>query len=193
MKRRTVIAALLVAAIAGPRPAAAAVEFGPKQVAAMMLRVLAYDRNGKARTQGKAVPILLVYQEDNSAADTQQNDLSNALEDLAANVSVFGLPVKTVSVPYTNIAALESRIAAARPAAVFICTGLGEALPALTALMRKRAVLSMTLNTAYIKSGLSVSFSEGEDRIKVIINLPAARAEGADLDASLLRISEVYR
>ena len=59
--------------------------------------------------------------------------------------------------------------------------------------MRKRAVLSMTLNTAYIKSGLSVSFSEGEDRIKVIINLPAARAEGADLDASLLRISEVYR
>ena len=36
-------------------------------------------------------------------------------------------------------------------------------------------------------------FSETDDRISLVVNLPAARAEGADLDASLLRVAEVYR
>ena len=191
MNRRLAIATLLYAAT-GLRRATAA-EFGPKQIAALVLRVLAYDRNLKRRSDGKSAPVLVLYQEGNQASEAQQNDLVNALEDLANSVGVSGLPVKVSALAYKDLSSLEVRLAELRPVAIFISTGLGPALAGLSALSRKRAVLTMTLNTAFIKGGLSIGFAESEDRISVIVNLPAARAEGADLDASLLRIAEVYR
>ncbi|HRI53238.1 MAG TPA: YfiR/HmsC family protein [Pseudomonadota bacterium] len=56
-----------------------------------------------------------------------------------------------------------------------------------------RELLYLILRTVYLKAGLSIGFQRGEDHVNILINLPAARAEGGDLDAALLRLAEVYR
>lgn len=196
MRRRSAIAALLgaTAAVALQLGVCAdGAELGPKQLAAMLLRVLAYDRNLKARSNGKSVPIIVLYQEGNQASEAMQSDVANALEDLAASVTVADLRVISVPLAYTNLAEIAAKLTAKRPVAMFVCTGLAEAVPALASLARKHSILTLTLTTAYLKAGLSIGFQRGEDHVNILINLPAARAEGSDLDAALLRLAEVYR
>lgn len=196
MRRRNAIAAILgVAATAALQRSGSAegAELGPKQLASTLMRILAYDRNLKTRASGKAAPILVLYQEGNQASETMQSDVANALEDLASSVTVAELRASVLSVPYSSVADLEAKILARRPVAMFVCTGLAEAVPALSAATRRRSILTMTLTTSYLKAGLSIGFERGDDRVNILINLPAARAEGADLDAALLRLAEVYR
>ncbi len=190
MNRRAAIATLLSAAL--PR-AAAALEFGPKQLVVVLLRILAYDRNLKARTNGKEAPILLLYQEGNPGSETLQTDLTNVLEDLASTISVAGLPIKVAGLPYSRPLALEARLLALHPVAVFVCPGLADAIPQISAICRKRQVLTVCSTNAYLKSGLSVGISASEERLHIAINLPASRAEGVDFDAALMRTAEVYR
>jgi hypothetical protein len=190
MNRRAAIATLLYASLCR---VASAVEFGPKQVALLMLRILAYDRSFKARADGKTAPILLVYQEGNEHSETMQVDLNNVFEELSGSVTVGGLPLRISALAYTKPLALEARVLSLHPVALFVCPGLADSIPQISAVCRKRAVLSMTTTNAYLRSGLSVGLSAGEDRIHMAINLPASKAEGADLDAALLRIAEVYR
>ncbi len=196
MRRRDVIAALLcvTATTALQRSGSAeGAELGPKQLASTLMRILAYDRNLKTRASGKAAPVFILYLEGNQASETMQSDVSNALEDLAASVTVAELHVSVLSVPYSGVSDLEAKIMAKRPVAMFVCTGLADAVPAVSAVTRRRSVLTLTLTTAYLKTGLSIGFQRGDDRVNILINLPASRAEGADLDAALLRLAEVYR
>lgn len=196
MRRRDVIAALLcvTATTALQRSGSAeGAELGPKQLASTLMRILAYDRNLKTRASGKAAPVFILYLEGNQASETMQSDVSNALEDLAASVTVAELHVSVLSVPYSSVSDLEAKIMAKRPVAMFVCTGLADAVPAVSAVTRRRSVLTLTLTTAYLKTGLSIGFQRGDDRVNILINLPASRAEGADLDAALLRLAEVYR
>lgn len=196
MRRRNAIAALLGAAVGTallPRGRTEGAELGPKQLAAMLLRVLAYDRNLKARAGGKTATIFVVYQEGNQASEALQSDVANALEDLAASVTVAELRVSVFALAYSSAADLEAKVAAKHPVAMFVCTGLADAVPALSSVARKRSILTLTLTTAYLKAGLSIGFQRGDERVNILINLPAARAEGGDLDAALLRLAEVYR
>lgn len=190
MNRRAALSALLYASLTG---VAGAVEFGPKQVALLLLRILAYDRNFKARTDGKTATILIAFQEDNDLSLAAQTDLNNVLEDLSASVTVGGLPLRVASAAYSKPLALEARILSVHPVMLFVCPGLADAIPQISAMCRRRGVLSVTTSNSYIKGGLSVGLSPGEDRIRIAINLPASKAEGVDLDAALLRIAEVYR
>ncbi len=192
MNRRAAIVTLISAA-AGLCTTAEAAELGPKQIALLILRVLAYDRNLKARSDGKTASIVVLFQEGNQASESLQIDMENALEGLSSGASISGLAVKATSYAYANPAALDARLASLRAAAVFVCSGLGDAIPNITTVVRKRSVLSFTLNTAFVKGGLSIGFANAEDRVHIVVNLPAYRAEGADLDASLLRIADLYR
>ena len=190
MNRRSAIAALLCASLPGMAHAA---ELDPKQIALLMVRILAYDRNFKARADGKAAPILILYQDGNALSEATQVDLSNVFEELTPSVRVGGLPLQVASLAYTKPLAMEARVLALHPVVLFICPGLADAIPQISAICRKRSVLSMATTTSYVKGGLSVGLSPGDDRIRIAINLPASKAEGTDLDAALLRIAEVYR
>jgi hypothetical protein len=194
LQRREAIAALLFTPVVlGLESRVQAAELGPKQLAAMLLRILAYDRNIKARSNGRILPIMVIYQEGNSPSEAIQSDVTNALEDLAGSVTVVGLRVQVVSLAYSNIDELNAKIVASHPVAMFVCTGLSVALPNLIATARKHAILTMTMTTAYIKAGLSIGLERGDERVNILINLPATRAEGADIDTDLLRVAEVFR
>jgi hypothetical protein len=172
---------------------AQAAELGLKHLTVLLLRILTYDRRLLARSGGKSAPILIVYHRNDQPSETMHSDVANTLEDLAPTVTVAGMRLEVASLGYNNVAELDARMAAIRPVAMFVCSGLNDAVPGLAAAARKRAVLTMTLNPAYVRSGLSIGLAPGDDRVNILVNLPASRAEGAELDAALLRLAEVYR
>lgn len=193
----TIAALTLLATLAvllAPRRDVRAAELPPKQLALLTLRALSYDHRVKARSpDGKSITLLILYQEGNPVSETLNSDLTLAMEELATAATLGGFLVRVASMSYDNPAALDAKLASLRPGALFICPGLRDALPAITAATRRRAVLSFTNSGAYVKAGISIGLLLGEERPAVVVHLAAARAEGAELDVALLRIAEVIR
>ena len=68
-----------------------------------------------------------------------------------------------------------------------------RAASTISATARDKQVLSFTGNEAAVTAGLSIGFVARGGKPAVLVNLPAAKAAGADLDAALLRVAEVIR
>jgi hypothetical protein len=168
-------------------------ELPPKQQALLAVRVLAYDRNLHKRVGARAANVVILFQEGNQTSESLSIDMTGALEDISATSTIDGLALKVTALAYNGAAELDAKLAALHPAAVYVCPGLGDAIAAITATAHRRAVLTMTNTGQYIKAGLSIGLLHGEDRPVLIINLPATKAEGADLDAALLRLANVIR
>jgi hypothetical protein len=54
-------------------------------------------------------------------------------------------------------------------------------------------VVSSSGVESMVRRGLSIGFVERDGRPALLINLPSTKAEGADLDAAVLRLAEVIR
>ena len=62
---------------------------------------------------------------------------------------------------------------------------------ALTEISRARKILTFTGVPAQVEAGLTLGVIISENRPLLLINLPAARAEGAEFDAQLLRLARI--
>lgn len=63
----------------------------------------------------------------------------------------------------------------------------------IAAVTRRNGVLSLTGVPAYVEAGLSITLTLSRDRPRILVNLAAARAEGAELAASLLNLATVFQ
>jgi hypothetical protein len=157
----------------------------------LIIRILAYDRNVRDRSGGSQVNVVVVYKAGLSASEAVQGNVVGALQTAAGTANVGGLPVNVFAVPYD--ATLEGKVTAAHAAAVYICPGLESEVATIQAMTRKDRVLSFTDVEPNVKGGLSVGLVLRDGKPKILVNLSAAQAEGADLDSALLRVSEVIK
>jgi len=72
-----------------------------------------------------------------------------------------------------------------------VCDGVLDdiALADLAALTRARKVLTLSTREAEVVKGLAVGVVHGSSRDEIVINLPAATAEGVKFDAGLLQLA----
>lgn len=172
-------------------PAALAEEEVPMaQQAVLLLKILKFDRSLESRA-GDAATIAIIYLENNRESEAVRVELQGALE-TAAHTVPFPLPVKVVRLPY-SASKIDDDLNAARPTAAYVAPGLAAQLPTLSKATRKNAVLTFTSDEAAVRAGLSVGLVARGDRPGLLVNLPAAKAEGADLSSDLLRLSQVIR
>ena len=61
----------------------------------------------------------------------------------------------------------------------------------ITRLSRARKLMTLTGVPHYVKSGLAVGIGVRGKNPRIIINLPAARAEGSNFSSQLLRLAKV--
>jgi len=172
--------------------AARAEDLSPTQQSLLFLRVLAYDRNLKSRANG-TVTVAVLYRAGKPESEQARNGVVAALEEIAKKVAVAGLPVRVAVLEFVNPVTAASRLQELHASAAYVCSGLGDATSDLMALMRKHSILSGTAMEASVRSGLSVGLLAREGKPGLLINLPAAKAEGADFDAALLRLAEVIK
>jgi hypothetical protein len=186
---RATALALLAATLAAASPARGD-DVPARKQALLLLRVLAYDRNLKARA-GDAVRLAVAYRPGDRESEERRTALVAAFEEVSREVVAGGLPVEVAAVPWRDAADFEARVAAARPAGVYVCGGLLGVAKEIARVTRRHGVLSAGASKDLVEAGLAVGMVNRGLRAGVVVNLHAAKAEGVDLDATLLGIAEV--
>jgi len=158
--------------------------------ALILLRVLAYDYQLPKRA-GDTVRVAVIYRAGDGRSEAAATETAAALVDAAQHVSVAGRPVRVTSLPYTD--GLDRELARAQAAAAYVCPGLSGQAAAIATATQKSQTLTFTDDAESVRAALSVGLVRRGDRAAILVNLVAARAEGADLSAALLRIAEVVK
>jgi len=182
----------LVAVLAVGPAAARAAELPARHQALLLLRVLAYDRNLRQRAQS-AVTVVVLFRPGDRASEDRVAALVAAFEEVAHEVVVGGLPVRIEGVPYRDAPELEARFGGRRPSLAYIDPGLSLAVGEITQSARRRGVLTADGSRALVEAGVAVGVVAQANRASLIVNLKAARLEGADFDAALLAVSDVLQ
>lgn len=193
-KARTItlagIAALLALALA--TASARADELAPRNQALLLLRVLAYDRN-LAQRAGPRATVLVLYRPGDLGSESRRGPLRTAFEEVAREVVVSGLPVEVEEVPFRSAADLDAKVTASRAALVYVDRALASEVAEITRITRVRRAITAAGTRELVPLGVAVAVVASGTRAAILVNLPAARREGADLDSALLGVAEVLR
>ena len=187
--RAFVLAVLVAAGTSFAVPAHAQVPSANQ--ALLLLRTLAYDRKLPERAD-KEVTIAVVYREGNAESISVQKEITSALEDAGKKTTVSGRAVRTVKLAY-DPGSFDSAISRIQPNAVYLCAGLGGQVGQIVQITRAKSILTFTGTESYVDDGASIGFVRRGAKSAILVDLPSAKAEGADLDASLLKIAEVRK
>jgi hypothetical protein len=157
--------------------------------ALLLLRVLSYDRNLKARS-GAEVTVVVAYRE-GAPRSEQEREMAAALEEAARSFTVSGLKARVVTVPWRGAAALGAELKATGAAALYVGESLSGETAGISAAARDRSALTFAPLREMVEGGLALGLLNADDRARLLVNLAASRDEGADLDSVFLGIAEV--
>lgn len=158
--------------------------------AALVLRILSYDRNLEARLRSEQVNVLVVYRRGLPSSEDERDRMVRGIRQLARRSTVANRQARAVPHSFTSKEALARAARSAGAAGAYICQGLSAMIPAIAEATRTTKVLSMSASRTSARRGLSVALVPQRRGVKLIVNLRAARAEGARLDANVLDLAE---
>lgn len=161
--------------------------------AALVLRILSYDRNLAARASGGSVVVLIVYDPGNAASAAERTRVVAALNALGSRTTVANMPARAVEHAFRDRAGLAQAARTAHASALFVCRGLGGQTQQISQAAREARTLTMTSEDGGVRSGLGVGLIADGSQVRLLVNLRAVEAEGARLDAAVLRLAEVIR
>jgi hypothetical protein len=155
--------------------------------ALLILRILSYDHNLKKRA-GQRVTVLVLYRAQDQSSLRVRDEVVESLTQVQ-RIKVAGLPISVQSAPFGDVHGLDARLSTTRPSAIFVCPGLESDIGAISAATRRGGVLSFSTSEIDVKRGLSVGILLAAQKHRILINVPAARAEGSRFDAGLLQLA----
>jgi len=183
--RRAVVAALLLAAA----PLRAEEPLPARHEALLLLRVLAYDRSLRRRDD-RQVTVALAVRPGDAAGEAQAEALAGSVRQASLEFTVGGLPLRALLVPAER-GSLAARLREVR-ASVVVPVGVAAAEPILVCQgAREAQVLSAARTRAAVETCVAVALVAEGGRARVLVNLAAAHAEGADLDSALLSMARL--
>jgi uncharacterized protein DUF4154 len=153
----------------------------------LILKILTYDRHFESKA-GAQVVIGIVYAPTDPASVAAANEVGDVLFRFQ-DKTVKRVPIRYRLVEYSTPEALERTIERWGISVFWVAPGNAKNLAGIAAVSRKRDVTTTTGVPEYVRRGVSVGLDLGDARPQILINLEAAREEGSEFDASLLRIS----
>jgi hypothetical protein len=171
---------------------ASAGELDVDQRMKILMRVLTYDRQLEARQDRGKIFVAVLFAAKDRASVAEKDAVVAALGRLKA-LKVKGFSLDFAAVPYSAPAALETAMGARRAAAIYVCGGLAPALGDIKQLAAKEKIATMSASEPFTQGGLAFAAFQKDGKGQIIVNLKAAKAQGLDLDASLLRLAIVLR
>jgi hypothetical protein len=137
---------------------------------------------------GKAIRVVIAFQGRYRASVTAMEDIGAAL----ANAHAGNRPLEVIPVDLDRMS-LDSVVVHANPRVLYVAPLRGVDVEDIARMARETGTRTYTGVPHYVGRGLSVSVRVQGDRPRLLINLDAARAEGAEFSASLLRLAEISR
>ncbi|HEV7570707.1 MAG TPA: YfiR family protein [Thermoanaerobaculia bacterium] len=162
-------------------PAAAVEPSVPPQVqAAIIAKLWQFDRNFVHREQ---LTLAVLYQSKFRISFVTAHDLCHEFE--AAH-----LPVRCVLIDISDAVAPDQQVPQGVEAA-YIAPLRAVNVEALFTALRLRRIRTVTAVNDYVLAGSAVGLALRGDHAEIVVNLPAARAEGADFSSQLLKLARI--
>jgi hypothetical protein len=159
--------------------------------AAILLRALSYDRNLQRRS-GAAVRVGIVHQAGQEGPGSCRATMSAAFR-AATTQRIQDLPITVVELELRSIDQLQAEIDSEGVNLLYICEGLGGRADAIADLAASRALLTLCGSEELVREGLAIGVAPKGETAKIVVNVRAARGQGADLDSRLLMMAELVR
>jgi hypothetical protein len=154
----------------------------------LLYKILTFDRNFAARA-GDDIVIAILYQSGFRASTMAREQVEHAFGHTA---SPFGAKrIRWVAVELEAAADLAQVLNRHEADVVYVTPLRGTGLTGIVDVARRSHLMTFTGVPPYVERGLSVGIGIEQERPMILINLAAARAEGADYTAQLLRVSRV--
>jgi hypothetical protein len=160
-------------------PAAAVEPEVPAQLqAAVIAKLWHFDRNFVPRGQ---LTLAVLYQAKLRTSFVAAHDLCHEFEAarLPVRCVLIDIPDDATAIPLQGIDA------------AYIAPLRAINIEALFATLRARRIRTVTAVNEYVLAGSAVGLALRGDHAEIIVNLPAARAEGADFSSQLLRLARI--
>jgi hypothetical protein len=172
-----------------PMPVLAQASMPASQQLPLLLKVLTYDRQFEAKASPKVV-IGIVFVPTDAESLSVTNEMISALR-RARGKTVKGLPIDHVTVPFTTERQLETAVREQGINVFYVAQGSEEHLDAVLRVSRGKRVTTTTGVPSYVGQGVAVGIGLRLGKPQIFINLEAAKSEGSEFDATLLRIATV--
>jgi hypothetical protein len=166
-------------------------EVPPDRQVLVLSRALSYDSELKKR-MGTDILVAVLSKTGNALSEGAAASMIKAFK-LIANVKVQGLPLIAKPFSYTGAAALASAVSAQGFDVLYVCPGLENDLAGIIDISRKRHLTTMASREEQVNRGLALGVFPIEARPTIVVNLAAARSEGASFSSELLRVAKVLK
>ncbi|MEO8335864.1 MAG: YfiR family protein [bacterium] len=152
----------------------------------LFLKVMSFDRQLHARTAGELV-IAFAYQGGfRASVETKEQAWRSTI-----GVHEFdGMPVTLVAIDLDK-EGLAAALSRSKATLLYIAPMRGVDMKELMAVTRAARVTTLTGVVRYVELGCAVGVRLRGDRPRILVNLVAARLEGAEFAAELLSLAEV--
>jgi hypothetical protein len=183
--------AIAIVTLVASLPRMAHAQNGARE-AALILRILSYDRNLPQRASN-AVVVMVVYAPGNAASEGERSRIVAAINQLGSRATVANMPARAIDHAFRDAATMQAAARSNRVAAIYVCTGLAGATGPISESARAIPTLTMSSDADSVRHGLGVALVSAGAQVRLIVNLPATEAQGARLDAAVLRLAEIIR
>jgi hypothetical protein len=185
------LALALLGSWLAPRTSLAEEMLPSKERVTILLTVLSYDTNID-RFKGQGLRIGVVGKADSPTSVQDAREMLEQLRGVSSKTvkshSIQGFPVNL-----TSAAELTKTVGDLNLNVVYLCSGLGALRDPLMAAAAERGLLVMAGETEAVKAGAAIGAVAQDSKPKILVNLKAATAQGARLDARILRLAMVVQ
>jgi YfiR/HmsC-like len=157
--------------------------------ASLFAKILTFDRNLKARA-GKELKIGVLYQKKVRSSLEAQEEFLWAMCG-APGQRIEALAVSCVAIEWTNAPEVEATVVRKGIRVLYVAPLRAVAIEEIVAISRARKVTTLTGVPEFVEKGIALGLALRAERPLVLVNLTAARAEGADLNSQLLKLARV--
>jgi hypothetical protein len=155
----------------------------------LLVKVLSFDRNFSGRG-GETVVVGVLYQAKYRASATVADEVRQALGRLSRS-DTGGYLVRVVSIDLDASVDPGQAVSRERIAVLYVGPLRAYSLADITSVTRSAGVTTVTGVPDYVETGLAIGIDLRGGRPEIVVNLAAAKAEGADLSARLLGVARV--
>lgn len=154
----------------------------------ILLNTLTFDRNLKKR-QGERLTIGIVYQGSYRNSLQAKDDLIEALKSVPIR-EIFSHSLHIVPIDLYLIG-LEEAVTSQDVDVLYVAPLKAYDIRKISQLSRQERVITFSGVPEYSEQGIAVTVGKKGDKAQIIINLSAAKAEGADFSSQLLKLAKI--
>ncbi len=166
---------------------------------------VAYAAIGPTAAIPARVQLLLfskIWMFDRSVAENDQIDMAvlyqstfraseEAKDEIIKAVRAGGSRIRCVPIALDDVAKVAETLEHVNADVFYVTELRGVNILDVVRVSRARHIKTITVAAGYVESGIAVGLQVRDDKPVIVVNLRAAKAEGSDLTAQLLRVSTV--